>query len=48
MQTSDTEAVTFDDVLSLATWNRDRSTTELREFVNRHDDALDVEDFDFV
>lgn len=41
------ESVTLNDVLGLATWNRERSTVELRNFVNEHDDKLDVEDFDF-
>jgi hypothetical protein len=43
--TTDTEAVTLSDILGLASWNRPRSTVELRSFVNDHDDALDVEDF---
>ena len=30
-----------------ATWNRPRTTVELREFINRRDDLLDVEDFAF-
>lgn len=47
METIETEAVTFNDILSLATWNRDRSNEELRSFISRHEDALDVEDFDF-
>ncbi|MBC7764500.1 hypothetical protein H7Y29_02185 [Microbacteriaceae bacterium] len=45
--TSDVESVTLNDILGLATWNRERSTVELRSFVNEHDDTLDVEDFDF-
>lgn len=45
--TSDVESVTLKDILGLATWNRERSTVELRSFVNKHDDVLDVEDFDF-
>ncbi len=44
---SDIESVTLNDILGLATWNRERSTVELRGFVNEHDDTLDVEDFDF-
>lgn len=47
METTETEAVTFDDVLSLATWNRDRSTQELRGFITTREEALDVEEFDF-
>ena len=45
--TADVESVTLNDILGLASWNRERSTVELRKFVNEHDDALDVEDFDF-
>lgn len=30
-----------------ATWNRPRTTVELREFINRRNDLLDVEDFLF-
>ena len=30
-----------------ATWNRLRTTVELREFINRRNDLLDVEDFAF-
>jgi hypothetical protein len=40
------ESVTLNDILGLATWSRERSTVELRRFVNEHDEALDVEDFD--
>ena len=29
------------------TWNRPRTTVELREFINRRNDLLDVEDFLF-
>lgn len=31
----------------LATWNRARTLDQLRAFVSAHDDALNVEDFDF-
>ena len=48
MDTTETEAVTFDDILSLATWNRSRSTQELRSFITSREEALDVEDFDFA
>ena len=41
-----TEQNTRNDTLTLATWSRPRSTVELRAFVNRHDEALDVEEFD--
>lgn len=44
---SDVESVTLNDILGLATWNRERSTVELRKFINDRDDALDVEEFDF-
>lgn len=43
--TANVEAVNTQDILSLATWNNKRSTTELRSFISRHEDALDVEDF---
>ena len=43
---ADIESVTLNDILGMATWNRSRSTTELRAFVNNHDEALDVEEFD--
>ncbi|HRC28507.1 MAG TPA: hypothetical protein PKV96_03945 [Candidatus Saccharimonas sp.] len=43
---NDIEAVTLSDILGLASWNRPRSSVELRSFVNQHDDALDVEDFE--
>lgn len=44
---SGAESVTLNDSFGLASWNRERSTVELRNFVNDHDDKLDVEDFDF-
>lgn len=44
---SDVESVTLNDILGLATWNRERSTVELRKFINERDEAIDVEDFDF-
>ena len=47
MESTTTEAVTLGDIVNLATWNRPRTNVELRSFVNAHDDALDVEDFDF-
>lgn len=31
-----------------ASWNRERSIFELRNFVLRHEAALDVEDFDLA
>lgn len=36
MQAADVEAVTVSDILDLATWNRPRSTEELRAFVDSH------------
>ncbi|MEO6727818.1 MAG: hypothetical protein ABIM96_02735 [Candidatus Saccharimonas sp.] len=48
MDTTETETVTFDDILSLASWNRSRSTPELRGFLARRETELDVEDFDFA
>ena len=47
MDTTKTETVSFDDILSLATWNRSRSNEELRSFISRREDTIDVEDFDF-
>ncbi len=44
--TADNDSVTLNDILSLASWSRPRTTAELRAFVNRHDEALDVEGFD--
>ena len=44
--TTDTEAVTFEDILGLATWNQPRSLSQLRSFVSAREEALDVEDFD--
>ena len=31
----------------LATWNVPRTIADLRSFVSAHEDAIDVEDFDF-
>lgn len=45
--TTGTESVTLQDVLGLATWNQPRSLSQLRSFVADHEDALDVEEFDF-
>ena len=45
--TTDTELVNINDTLGLATWNTPRSLSELRNFVSMHEEALDVEDFDF-
>ncbi len=41
----ETENVTFQEILELASWNQPRSTAQLRTFVAEHDAALDVEDF---
>lgn len=47
ISTADIEAVTFTDILDLATWNRPRTSDELRSFVESHHaalpDDLDVE-----
>ena len=48
MEMTDTETVTFDDILSLASWNRSRSNEELRDFVSRRDNAIDVEEFELA
>jgi hypothetical protein len=40
MQPADIEAVTLSDILDLATWNRQRSSEELQDFINSHHDAL--------
>jgi hypothetical protein len=44
---SQSEQVTLNDILGLASWNRERSTVELKSFISSREDALDVEDFDF-
>lgn len=44
---SQSEQVTLTDFLGLATWNRERSTEELKSFITQRETALDVEDFDF-
>lgn len=33
------EPVTMSEVLELATWNRQRTSDELREFINTHHDS---------
>ena len=43
---SDIQSVTLSDILDLASWNRKRSVVELKEYINRRDEVLDVEDFD--
>lgn len=45
--TTGIESVTLSDIMDLATWDRSRTTVELRSFINDRDEALDVEDFDF-
>jgi hypothetical protein len=41
------EAVTISEILDLATWNRQRTDEELRDFINTHHsnlpDNLDIE-----
>ena len=44
---SQSEQVTLSDMLGLATWNRERSTEELKSFISARETAIDVEDFDF-
>lgn len=44
--TTDYESASLTDATTLASWERPRSTVELRSFVNRRDDAIDVEEFD--
>lgn len=44
---TDTMSDTFQDTLTVATWNRTRSLDELRAFITSHSNALlDVEDFE--
>jgi len=40
MQAADIEPVTVSDILDLATWNRQRTSEELRSFINSHHDRL--------
>lgn len=37
---ADIEAVTMNDILDLATWNRPRTSDELRSFIDAHHAAL--------
>lgn len=39
-RTSHIEAVTISDILGLATWNRQRSTQELQEFIDSRHSTL--------
>lgn len=43
--TTDSESVTLQDVLDMASWNRPRTISQLKSFIADHEDALDVEDF---
>lgn len=43
-QTSGVEPVTLGDILSLATWSRERSTDELRTFIEARHGALETID----
>lgn len=45
--TTDNTSDSLSDTLTLATWNAPRSLEQLRSFVSSHEDALDVEDFNF-
>lgn len=40
ISTAEIESVTFTDILDLATWNRPRTSDELRSFVDAHHAAL--------
>lgn len=40
IQSADVESVTVSDILSLATWNRQRSTEELQSFISSRHAAL--------
>lgn len=40
MHPADIEPVTLSDILSLATWNRQRTSEELQDFINSHHAAL--------
>jgi hypothetical protein len=40
ISTADIEPVTMTDILELATWNRPRTSDELRSFVETHHSAL--------
>lgn len=39
-QSSGVEAVTLSDILQLATWSRERTSDELRSFIDTHHAAL--------
>ena len=41
MQTSGVEPVNLSDILSLATWERERTSEELQSFINTRHAALD-------
>lgn len=45
--TTGTMSGTLSDTISIATWNTPRSIEQLRSFVSSHEDALDVEEFNF-
>lgn len=40
MHPADIEAVTMSDILDLATWNRERSSQELQNFIRTHHEQL--------
>ena len=42
---SDVLSATLQDSFETPTWNTPRSIAQLREFITRHDEALDIEDF---
>jgi hypothetical protein len=44
IQAAGVEPVTFSDILSLASWQRERSSEELQDFINtRHANLSDVD-----
>jgi len=45
--TTDTPSANLGETFAAASWNVPRTIEQLRSFVSSHEDALDVEDFDF-
>jgi hypothetical protein len=43
-QTGDVQPVTISDLLGLATWSRERSNDELRQFIDKKHAAVDTTD----
>ena len=44
---NNTQSVTVNEILGLASWERPRSRIELLGFLAAKEEVLDVEDFDF-